>query len=95
MLRNISYYFLLICLLTIVFFLQTALAAPGNTESGKKLQPIVSLLLNSSATMEEKIPTLVFMTATGTEKLEMAWTPGSDGVTPNDQIQYNIGRGQA
>ena len=35
-------------------------------------------------------PSLVLMTAAGTEKIKMAWIPGSDGDTSDDQIQYKI-----
>ena len=40
--------------------------------------------------MEEKIPSLSLMVAKDTDKIEMAWIPGSDGKTPVDQIQYRI-----
>lgn len=35
-------------------------------------------------------PILAMMVATDTDRLEMAWTPGTDGETPPDQVKYDI-----
>lgn len=57
----------------------------------KVITPILSLLLGGgSATMEEKTPSLSLMVAKDTDKIEIAWIPGSDGKTPVAQIQYRI-----
>lgn len=40
--------------------------------------------------MEEKKPSLALMAAKDTDKVEMAWIPDSDGVTPVGQIIYKI-----
>jgi hypothetical protein len=40
--------------------------------------------------MEEKIPSLALMVALDTDRLAMAWVPGSDGKTPVKEIRYKI-----
>ena len=40
--------------------------------------------------LAELQPTLAMMVATGMDKLEMAWTQGTDGKTPADQVRYDI-----
>ena len=75
-------------LVSLFCFFSTMLAA--QQDGDKVITPMISLLLSRSVTMEEKIPSLALMVSKDTDKIEMAWIPGSDGVTPVDQIQYKI-----
>ena len=47
-------------------------------------------VISNSTTMQEKIPSLALMVASGMNSIEMAWIPGSDGLTPVDDIRYDI-----
>ena len=81
--RNVR---LLACFIVLIF-----LSAPAHaSDQNNPIPPILSLLLSGNTTMEEKIPSLALMVAKDTDKIEMAWVPGSDGATPVDQIQYKI-----
>ena len=75
-----------------VFLANLLLANPAGSAVGDKvITPILSLLLGGGgATMEENIPSLSLMVAKDTDKIEMAWIPGSDGKTPVDKVQYGI-----
>ncbi|MCI5166394.1 MAG: hypothetical protein D3903_09915 [Candidatus Electrothrix sp. GM3_4] len=58
-----------------------------------KLKPVIqvkSAVVTPPIFEEEKIPSFVMMVAQGTDKVTLAWVPGSDGKTPVDQIQYEI-----
>lgn len=77
---------LLIPILIISFLWLPAQAA----DKGKLIMPMLGLLLSGGATMQEKIPSLALMVAKDTDKIEMAWVPGSDGITPVGQIKYRI-----
>ncbi len=59
-------------------------------DTGVDIGPIRSLLLGSGVTLQNKMPSLALMVAKDTDKIEMAWIPGSDGQTPADQIRYKI-----
>jgi len=82
--------------MTLLFFsivLLASLLLPINTQADqpKVITPLLSLLLGGgSTTMEEKNPALSLMVAKDTDKIEIAWIPGSDGKTPVDQIQYQL-----
>lgn len=70
-------------------------SCPRSVSKAVSLPGIFELLLNDasssgSTTMQEKIPSLSLMVAQGTDKLEMAWIPGNDGLTPTNQVKYEI-----
>ncbi|MDH3329267.1 MAG: DUF1566 domain-containing protein [Desulfobulbaceae bacterium] len=69
---------------TNLFFASLALSDNVN------IAPISLLLLSKSVIMEKKIPSLVLMTATDTDRILMAWIPGSDGRTAENKIHYDI-----
>ena len=39
---------------------------------------------------QKKAPFLALMTASGTQEVRMAWIPGTDGATPEDEVRYKI-----
>ncbi len=77
---------LLACFAVLTFLLLPAQAA----DQESPINPILYLLLSGSTTMKEKTPSLALMVSKDTDKIEMAWVPGSDGITPVNQIQYSI-----
>ncbi len=86
--RNILISFLFSLIAFLAILPPTGNAAPPKKDIG----PIIGILLagESTITMQKKIPSLALMVAQGTEKIEMAWIPGSDGATPVNEIQYKI-----
>lgn len=57
----------------------------------KVIAPVLSLLLGKNERLEqEKIPSLALMVSAGTDKIQMAWIPGSDGKTNVKDIKYDI-----
>lgn len=82
----------IICLLTALLTLANLLPQAHAADQGKNITSILSLLLTGGATttMEEKIPSLALMVAKDTDKIEIAWIPGSDGKTPVNLIHYEI-----
>lgn len=60
--------------------------------SKSSLLMMVTPMLSSgrSTVVAKKEPSLALMAAKGTDKIDLAWMPGSDGKTPVEQIQYEI-----
>ncbi|MEA3467797.1 MAG: DUF1566 domain-containing protein [Thermodesulfobacteriota bacterium] len=77
-------------LLTFIVVWASFLLPVQAANTDRTVAPILPLLLSGSVTMQEKIPSLALMVAKDTDKIEMAWVPGSDGVTPVDQVEYKI-----
>ncbi len=86
--RNILISFLFSLVVFFAIIPPSGSAAPPK----KDLGPIIGILLAGKRpiTIQEKIPSLALMVAQGTDKIEMAWIPGSDGKTPVSDIQYKI-----
>ncbi len=47
-------------------------------------------LTDLNAFLSDNGPALRLLAATGTDSVAMAWTPGRDGITPPEQVQYEI-----
>ncbi len=80
----------------LLFFL-CVVGLVSSVQAAGSIAPIVSLLLSSKipsqvggAVILDKTPTLSQMVTQDTDKIEISWVPGSDGVTPEEDIQYNI-----
>ncbi|MCD4722418.1 MAG: hypothetical protein K8S13_21545 [Desulfobacula sp.] len=69
-----------------------AAALENGTQDNGSLVDFVELFGTDDvdSALAELQPQLAMVVATGTDKLEMAWTPGEDGQTPSDQIIYDI-----
>jgi hypothetical protein len=68
------------------------LAQAKNSGATSNLLMMITPVLSSgsSTIIDKKIPSLALMAAKDTDKIEIAWVPGSDGKTPVEQIKYEI-----